>query len=323
LDKEERKYYNPSYTAQPIMAAAGGGLMASPLMGNDMYPQSQQEHTNFATPTQMPTSAEVVASDYDAMTSPYTGQEMPHMADGGSTNQYTYDPKNQKYAEVPPPAAPVTPAANYGIWNPIVSQMNAQQAGIGDQWGSAMGQFMPGFSPGVAGAQSNLLNQQPNGGMGNPFSWFVNNMGQQAMEAQQSQPQYKYDPANQRYTQMAEGGGVNTEKDITSGYQGYGQPEATGRNPLELIKALSDQQQQQDANKTTSTTVVVVRGTVVVVLATVVVVLGTVVVASGSVVVVVVVAGGRVVVDVVVVVGSGLTQFPVGGEPAESRLTAT
>jgi len=87
LDTEERRYYNPAYEAQPIIAAAGGGLMqASPLMGRDMYPQSQQEHTNFATPTQMPTSAEVVRSDYDAMTAPYYGQEMPRMASGGNVN---------------------------------------------------------------------------------------------------------------------------------------------------------------------------------------------------------------------------------------------
>jgi hypothetical protein len=87
LDTAERRYYNPSYTAEPIIAAAGGGLMqASPLMGQNMYPLSQQDHTNFATPTQMPTSAEVVRSDYDAMTAPYSGQEMPRMAIGGDVN---------------------------------------------------------------------------------------------------------------------------------------------------------------------------------------------------------------------------------------------
>ncbi len=98
LDTEERRYYNPSYEAQPMIAAAGGGLMqASPLMGQNMYPLSQQDHTNFATPTQMPTSAEVVSSDYDAMTAPYSGQEMPRMAEGGDiTSGYQgYGQQNQ------------------------------------------------------------------------------------------------------------------------------------------------------------------------------------------------------------------------------------
>jgi hypothetical protein len=48
---------------------------------NNMYPQSQQEHTQFATPSQMPTSAEVVNSDYDAKTNAYTGQM--NFASGG------------------------------------------------------------------------------------------------------------------------------------------------------------------------------------------------------------------------------------------------
>jgi hypothetical protein len=82
LDTQENRYYNPSYTALPTYEAAQGGLMSAPF-GNNMYPQSQQEHTNFATPTQMPTSAEVVGADYDALTNAYSGQEMPRMADGG------------------------------------------------------------------------------------------------------------------------------------------------------------------------------------------------------------------------------------------------
>ena len=84
LDTRERNYFNQSFTALPTYAAAGGGLMGIGSMDqNNMFPQSQQEHTNFATPTQMPTSAEVIDSDYDAKTDAYTGQEMPRMADGG------------------------------------------------------------------------------------------------------------------------------------------------------------------------------------------------------------------------------------------------
>jgi hypothetical protein len=46
------------------------------------FPQGQQVNTQFATPTQMPTSAEVVRSDYDAPTNPYSG-EMMRMNAGG------------------------------------------------------------------------------------------------------------------------------------------------------------------------------------------------------------------------------------------------
>jgi hypothetical protein len=66
---------NPYYRA----TYAQGGLAS--LQGN-MYPQGQQDATQFATPTQMPTSAEVVRSDYDAPTNPYNG-EMMRMKKGG------------------------------------------------------------------------------------------------------------------------------------------------------------------------------------------------------------------------------------------------
>jgi hypothetical protein len=100
LDTRERNYFDQKYTAQtpysarvgtpnpnvPVAAAAGGLMaiggpverMTQNVMGGqgNMYPQSQQEHTNFATPTQMPASAEVIRSDYDAKTDPYTGVMM-------------------------------------------------------------------------------------------------------------------------------------------------------------------------------------------------------------------------------------------------------
>jgi hypothetical protein len=69
----------PKYVAQGgLMSLAGGGpveRMTQNMLGGqgNMYPQSQQEHTNFATPTQMPASAEVIRSDYGAKTDPYTG----------------------------------------------------------------------------------------------------------------------------------------------------------------------------------------------------------------------------------------------------------
>jgi len=86
---------NPYYRAKYPVYAANGGLMglamgggpveqmSNQITGGQFYPQGQQEHTNFATPTQMPTSAEVVASDYQPRTNPFTGTETARMATGG------------------------------------------------------------------------------------------------------------------------------------------------------------------------------------------------------------------------------------------------
>ena len=101
--------YNP-YTGTPAVQSPGattyaaeGGLMGikSYAMGGDisqisqektdymsgggMYPQSQQDHTQFATPTQMPASAAVMNSDFDTKTNPLTGAQYQTMAGGGLT----------------------------------------------------------------------------------------------------------------------------------------------------------------------------------------------------------------------------------------------
>jgi len=69
-----------------MVAMAPGGLAS--LQGN-MYPQSQQVNTQFATPTQMPTSAEVIRSDYEPVSNPQTGQ-MTMMAGGGLSDLGSY-----------------------------------------------------------------------------------------------------------------------------------------------------------------------------------------------------------------------------------------
>ena len=81
---------NPYYRAT---YAAGGGLMEdsyapggpveamSQANQNQFYPQGQQEQTNFATPTQMPISAEVVDSSYEPKINAYSGIMM---ASGGN-----------------------------------------------------------------------------------------------------------------------------------------------------------------------------------------------------------------------------------------------
>ena len=65
--------FNPaSYTPySPIRTMADGGIAGTE---RGMFPQSQFDKTQYATPTQMPTSAEVVASDYEPRVNPYTGE---------------------------------------------------------------------------------------------------------------------------------------------------------------------------------------------------------------------------------------------------------
>jgi len=92
----------PTYAAEGgIMQSYANGGMVNPgpvqqmsqnMMGgqSNMYPQSQMVNTNFATPTQMPASAEVIRSDYGAKTDPYTGVMM---SSGGLPPKQKYLPK--------------------------------------------------------------------------------------------------------------------------------------------------------------------------------------------------------------------------------------
>ena len=86
-------YFIQKYTAQPVVSApqwgsqslptttmADGGLAS--LSENSMYPMSTtKDSTQYATPTQMPVSAEVVAAGYEPATAPYSGQM--RFANGG------------------------------------------------------------------------------------------------------------------------------------------------------------------------------------------------------------------------------------------------
>jgi len=68
---------------------AGGGLLdpnSEPVdfMGGGMYPQSQQVSPAYATPTQMPTSAQQTAALYEPKTNPLTGEMTANMAAGGT-----------------------------------------------------------------------------------------------------------------------------------------------------------------------------------------------------------------------------------------------
>ena len=67
---------------QPTRTYAIGGPVQS-----GMYPQSQiPDRTQFATPTQMPASMEVLRSDYDSTINPYTGDETRFKTGGSASD---------------------------------------------------------------------------------------------------------------------------------------------------------------------------------------------------------------------------------------------
>jgi hypothetical protein len=98
--------------------APGGPAFAGPATTpnpTQMYPQSQQVHTQFAVPSQMPTSSEVLKSDYDPATDPYTG-DMKQMAIGGDTTTNTSSNALMNfYKEHVNPKFVEAPAADVGI----------------------------------------------------------------------------------------------------------------------------------------------------------------------------------------------------------------
>jgi len=131
-------YYKASYAGGGMVAMAPGGLAS--LQGT-MYPQSQQDTTQFATPTQMPISAEVVRSDYEPKTDPYSGQ--PMMMAGGGT------PADQKKKK-----ATLTSAAKMAVMDPY----DASIAGLGNaMYHSQMpGKQAAGLAPTMQMGQLNL-----------------------------------------------------------------------------------------------------------------------------------------------------------------------
>ena len=109
LDTRERNYFDQSYTAGEPYKAASGGLMAAggpvermSMMNTainpqgGMYPQGMIDKTQYAIPTQRPTSMEVLDAGAQRM-----------FANGG----ITYDAATQRYSGLPSsnaaPAAPV------------------------------------------------------------------------------------------------------------------------------------------------------------------------------------------------------------------------
>ena len=111
---------------------AGGGLMdpnSEPVdfMGGDMYPQSQQHTSAYATPTQMPATAQATASLYEPKTNPLTGDEVANMNTGGYGKDALADLMGardaiQKYkSQYSQSPSAVTSAAKGGDYNAMLA----------------------------------------------------------------------------------------------------------------------------------------------------------------------------------------------------------
>jgi len=87
VPEQPNPYYSAQYAAEggTMRSYAQGGItaLAQGGMGGNMgYPQGRLDSTQYATPTQMPTSAQVVNADYEQATNPYMGSPLK-MAEGG------------------------------------------------------------------------------------------------------------------------------------------------------------------------------------------------------------------------------------------------
>jgi hypothetical protein len=144
------RVYKPSYAGYVGSGYAGGGItQAAPptpglmdggdsgnvnFMGKDMYPMSQQDTAHYATPSQMPTSAQQTMASYEPSTNPLTGEPIAQMASGGIAGYYRGDlatstggrgdvyGATQRFLDMYDPASKYTPPADaahpdVGIFN--------------------------------------------------------------------------------------------------------------------------------------------------------------------------------------------------------------
>jgi hypothetical protein len=146
-------YFKQSYTAQaPVNAndwgtrttMADGGIAGLAQGGqqsgmsqqdnflgqNAIYPTSHIDHTQYATSSQLPTSAAIRDSDYDTPTTPYAGQEYTRMAEGGETSSSQEQNPTlnalmaiQQAQQSYQPPAPMVPQ---GITQPMIQPQMAQ-----------------------------------------------------------------------------------------------------------------------------------------------------------------------------------------------------
>ena len=97
----------PGYADGGIAGLDSQSPMVMGMGQNTGYPQGMQDHTQYATPSQMPVSSSVVNADYEQKTNPYTGEPVQmarggvaRFATGGNTpagGQVYYDPAKGQY----------------------------------------------------------------------------------------------------------------------------------------------------------------------------------------------------------------------------------
>jgi len=135
-------YYSAKYAAEggTMQSYAQGGITAlaqGGMGGNQGYPQGRLDTTQYATPSQMPTSAQVVNSDYEVPTDPYMGSPLK-MAEGGVAryafggsagqgSQVYYDSDKGMYY-----TQGGNPMASFATGNPM-GAMNAMASAFGGQ----------------------------------------------------------------------------------------------------------------------------------------------------------------------------------------------
>jgi hypothetical protein len=81
-----------------IGTSDGIGALAS---NNSIYPQSRMDKTQYATPSQLPTSADVISSDYDPKTDAFTGMPNQHFRRGGIASIPRFDGENGSQVQAP------------------------------------------------------------------------------------------------------------------------------------------------------------------------------------------------------------------------------
>jgi hypothetical protein len=228
-------YFTQTYTAQtPIPAdqygatmMADGGLATLPdarLALNATYPQSMTtDTTQYATPYQMPTSAENLAASYEMATSPYTGEPI-RMAEGGDTKaavdqynkmmseraamEYTRPEefKQQYYTQAPvaPTAPSITPQQGIeGLYQYYLGR--APSAEEVPQWANKIsGDISPeeaAYFRNYIGAEQAQTGYKPTGA--DPFGTYQTGggFGSGFMSGIGGLPTFTYNPQTMQYTQ--------------------------------------------------------------------------------------------------------------------------
>jgi hypothetical protein len=205
-------YYSAKYAAEggTMQSYAQGGItaLAQGGMGGNMgYPQGRLDTTRYASPSQMPTSAQADSSDYEASDDQYMGSPL-RMAEGGEVkrmfgggiggnggmfnsqpgSQVYYDPKKGQYYTYG------NPMTEFVAGNPMM-MMNSMAGGFGSdsnrQYIGADGRPVNGGGDGKFGEAI----QSANGTIGSNFqsSQPKPEVYQQAVQAAQA-PMTDYNP---------------------------------------------------------------------------------------------------------------------------------